>query len=53
MSIDIGVIPAAGWGTRMHPAISDFPKELLPIGDLPMIAYSINEALKCHLKKNT
>ncbi len=50
MSIDIGVIPAAGWGTRMHPAISDFPKELLPIGDLPMIAYSINEALKCHLK---
>ena len=51
MSIDVGVIPAAGWGTRMHPATSDFPKELLPIGDLPMIAYSINEALKCHLKK--
>ena len=50
MSVDIGVIPAAGWGTRMHPATSDFPKELLPVGDLPMIAYSINEALECHLK---
>ena len=50
MSIEIGVIPAAGLGTRMHPATSDFPKELLPIGDLPMISYSIDEALECRLK---
>src|SRR6476646_8601813 len=33
------VIPAAGLGTRLRPLTNAFPKELLPIGRLPVLAH--------------
>jgi UTP--glucose-1-phosphate uridylyltransferase len=40
------VIPAAGLGTRMLPASSAFPKELLPIGVYPALHYVLCEAAR-------
>ena len=39
------VIPAAGLGTRFLPATKAVPKELLPIGDTPLLQLVIDEAL--------
>ncbi len=39
------VIPAAGQGTRLHPLTCAVPKELLPVGDAPMIHYAVCEAM--------
>lgn len=33
------VIPAAGLGTRLRPLTNAFPKELLPIGRMPVLAH--------------
>ena len=38
------VIPAAGLGTRMLPLTKILPKELLPIGNKPLIQYAVEEA---------
>ena len=40
------VIPAAGLGTRMLPISHSVPKEMLPIVDLPAVAYLVEEAAK-------
>ena len=40
------VIPAAGLGTRMLPISHAVPKEMLPIVDLPAVAYLVEEAAK-------
>lgn len=37
----LGVILAAGKGSRMHPFSDDFPKPLLPICNKPLIEYQI------------
>ncbi len=39
------VIPAAGLGTRFLPATRALPKELLPIVDIPVIQYVVEEAV--------
>ncbi len=46
MSEDVryAVVPAAGRGTRFHPLSRTVPKEMLPIGGLPMIHYVVEEA---------
>ncbi|MFQ5640220.1 MAG: sugar phosphate nucleotidyltransferase [bacterium] len=44
MKVTKAVIPAAGMGTRMSPLTPAVPKELLPVGQLPMISYAISEA---------
>ncbi len=38
------VIPAAGRGTRLLPLTRSVPKELLPVGRLPMIHWCVGEA---------
>jgi len=38
------VIPAAGLGTRFLPATKVVPKELLPIGNKPLIQFAVEEA---------
>jgi len=39
-----GIIPAAGLGARLYPMTETRPKEMLPIGDRPMIYYAVLEA---------
>jgi UTP--glucose-1-phosphate uridylyltransferase len=45
MAVRCAVVPAAGWGTRFLPATKAVPKELLPIGDTPLLQIVIDEAL--------
>ena len=40
-----GVIIAAGYGTRFLPVTKTVPKELLPVGTKPSIAYIVDEFL--------
>jgi UTP--glucose-1-phosphate uridylyltransferase len=37
------VLPAAGFGTRLRPLTSAFPKELLPVGRKPVLAHIAGE----------
>jgi len=45
MKITKAVIPCAGLGTRFLPATKATPKEMLPIVDVPMIQYIVEEAV--------
>ena len=45
------VFPAAGLGTRILPATTVLPKELLPILDKPIIQYGVEEALASGLNE--
>ena len=45
MKIKKIVIPAAGLGTRMLPLTNCLPKEILPIGNRPMIQFALDEAV--------
>lgn len=45
MQVRSAVIPAAGLGTRFLPATKAVPKELMPIGDTPVLQLIIDEAL--------
>lgn len=38
------VFPVAGLGTRFLPATKSIPKELLPLGDKPLIQHAVEEA---------
>lgn len=44
------IIPTAGFGTRMLPLSKAVPKELLPLGNRPAIAYVVDEAIKAGIK---
>lgn len=48
-SISYGIIPVAGFGTRMLPLSKAVPKELLPLGNKPVIQYVIEEAIAAGL----
>ena len=39
------IIPAAGMGTRFLPATKAIPKEMLPVGNKPVIQYVVEEGL--------
>lgn len=45
MKIKRAVIPVAGKGTRFLPATKQIPKEMIPIINLPMIHYVVEEAI--------
>jgi UTP--glucose-1-phosphate uridylyltransferase len=45
MKIRRAVIPVAGKGTRFLPATKQIPKEMIPIINLPMIHYVVEEAI--------
>ncbi len=44
------VIPVAGFGSRMLPLSKSIPKELLPLGNRPVIHYVIEEAIAAGIK---
>lgn len=46
MKIKKAVIPVAGLGTRFLPYTKAIPKEMLPIMDLPVIHFIVEEAIK-------
>ena len=48
MTITRAVIPAAGFGTRMLPAVKAIPKEMVPVVDKPAIQYSCTVAPQLH-----
>ena len=42
--IQTAVFPIAGLGTRFLPATKSIPKEMLIVGDTPVIEHAIKEA---------
>ena len=44
MKVRKAIIPAAGLGTRFLPATKAIAKEMLPIVDIPIIQYIIQES---------
>jgi len=46
-----GVIVAAGYGTRFLPVTKTVPKELLPVGTKPAIAYIVDEFIASGIKE--
>jgi UTP--glucose-1-phosphate uridylyltransferase len=42
-SVKRALLPVAGRGTRMYPATSAVPKELLPVGTTPLIEFALDE----------
>ena len=51
MSIDIAVVPVAGFGTRLLPATKSQPKEMLPVGRKPVVQYVCEELAAAGLKR--
>jgi len=51
MKVETGVIAAAGSGTRMLPVTIGYPKELLPIINVPAIHLIIDEYIRSGIRK--
>ena len=49
--INKAVILAAGLGTRFYPITKEFPKEMLPVIDKPIIHYLLEELIKSDIKE--
>lgn len=47
----IGVILAAGKGTRMHPFSTQYPKPILPIGNIPLLGHQLTSMNKLGIKE--
>jgi UTP--glucose-1-phosphate uridylyltransferase len=45
------VLPVAGLGTRVLPAVKAIPKEMLPIVDRPVIEYAVDEARQAGIEE--
>jgi UTP--glucose-1-phosphate uridylyltransferase len=43
MAVDLAVVPVAGRGTRLLPLTKSQPKEMLPVGQLPVVQYVAEE----------
>ena len=46
----VGVILAAGKGTRMFPFSERFPKPVLPIGGKPLLAYQLETLVRLGIR---
>ena len=51
MDITKAIIPVAGKGTRFLPATKETPKEMLPVLNIPMIHYVVEEAVNSGIKE--
>ncbi len=43
MAVDLAVVPVAGRGTRLLPLTKSQPKEMLPVGEKPVVQYVAEE----------
>lgn len=50
MSITKAIIPVAGWGTRRLPITKIIEKSMLPVGNRPLVDYSVQELIKAGVK---
>ncbi len=44
------IIPVAGWGTRRLPITKIIEKSMLPVGNLPLVDYSVQELIRAGVK---
>lgn len=51
MKIRKAIIPVAGKGTRFLPATKEIPKEIIPIINVPMIHYVVQEAVESGIEQ--
>ncbi len=49
--IETAVVPAAGYGSRMSPLTGFVPKEMFPLGSLPVIEHTIAELFSSGIKR--
>ena len=50
MEISKAIIPVAGWGTRRLPITKIIEKSMLPVGNRPLVDYSVQELIKAGVK---
>lgn len=51
MSITRAIVPVAGLGTRLLPTTKALPKEMLPVGRLPVIHHVVEELVKAGIRR--
>ena len=44
------IIPVAGWGIRRLPITKIIEKSMLPVGNRPLVDYSVQELIKAGVK---
>jgi UTP--glucose-1-phosphate uridylyltransferase len=49
--IDLAIIPVAGRGTELLPLTKSQPKEMLPIGNKPVVQYVVEELIQCRVNR--
>jgi UTP--glucose-1-phosphate uridylyltransferase len=49
--INIGVIPVAGRGLSLLPITKSQPKEMLPVGNKPIVQYVVDELIQCNVNR--
>lgn len=50
MKISKAIVPVAGWGTRRLPITKIIEKSMLPVGNRPLVDYSVQELIKAGVK---
>ncbi|MBR3169498.1 NTP transferase domain-containing protein [Candidatus Saccharibacteria bacterium] len=50
MKISKAIIPVAGWGTRRLPITKIIEKSMLPVGNRPLVDYSVQELIEAGVK---
>lgn len=50
MKISKAIIPVAGWGTRRLPITKIIEKSMLPVGNRPLVDYSVQELIDAGVK---
>lgn len=49
--IDLAIIPVAGRGVNLLPLTKSQPKEMLPVGDRPVVQYVVDELIQCKVNR--
>jgi UTP--glucose-1-phosphate uridylyltransferase len=49
--INIGVVPVAGRGLSLLPITKSQPKEMLPVGNKPIVQYVVDELIHCGVNR--